>query len=268
MNLALSKKDQCLLIGLLGAIFLFVAWYFVYTPLQEKTVALETENVALKAKADLYQSINANLPKYEEGIVEYEQQIAEIGNRYPVHISREDEIMFLANMENVYSNDLAVENITMSAVVEVVADSVAPEAAPAPETVAEAAADATAAAAPAEPEVVIPEVHLYKQPVNYSFRCTYNGAKDMITYVIGQSQTKAIEGMSLAFDSETGNLMGTLDLNQYYMMGLEKEYQAVPVPVVPKGVNDVFHTVNGNAGVQAEADAEAEAEAQEETETE
>ena len=221
-------------------------------------MALETENVALKAKADLYQSINANLPKYEEGIVTFEQQIAEIGNRYPVHISREDEIMFLANMENVYSNDLAVENITMSAVVEVVADSAAAEAAPAPEAAAEAATDV--AAAPAESEVVIPEVHMYKQPVNYSFRCTYDGAKEMITYVLGQSQTKAIEGMSLAFDSETGNLMGTLDLNQYYMMGLEKEYQAVPVPVVPKGVNDVFHTVNGNAGVQADVQAEAQEE--------
>ena len=119
MNLALSKKDQCLLVGLLGALFLFVAWYFVFTPLQEKTVVLETENIALKAKADLYQSINANLPKYEEGIAKYEQEIVQIGNRYPVHISREDEIMFLANMENVYTNDLAVENITMSSVVEV-----------------------------------------------------------------------------------------------------------------------------------------------------
>lgn len=266
MNLALSKKDQCLLIGLLGAIFLFVAWYFVYTPLQEKTAVIENDNIELKAKADLYQSINANLPKYEEGIVTFEQQIAEIGNRYPVHISREDEIMFLANMENVYSNDLAVENITMSAVVEVVADNAAAEAAPAPEAAAEAATDV--AAAPAEPEVVIPEVHMYKQPVNYSFRCTYDGAKEMITYVLGQSQTKAIEGMSLAFDSETGNLMGTLDLNQYYMMGLEKEYQAVPVPVVPKGVNDVFHTVNGNAGVQADVQAEAQEDEDAETETE
>ena len=262
MNFALSKKDQCLLIGLLGALFLFVAWYFVYTPLQEKTAAIETENVALKAKADLYQSINANLPQYEAGIVTYEQEIAEIGNHYPVHISREDEIMFLANMENSYTNDLAVENITMSAVVEVTTDTVA-TATESP-AVDATATDATVTAAPTEPEVVIPEIHLYKQPVNYSFRSTYSGAKEMITYVLGQSQTKAIEGMSLAFDSETGNLMGTLDLNQYYMVGLEKEYQAVPVPVVPKGVNDVFHTVNGNAGVQA--DVQAEAPADEETE--
>ena len=55
----------------------------------------------------------------------------------------------------------------------------------------------------------------------------------------------------MAFDSETGNLRGSLQLNQYYMIGIEKEYQAIPVPVVPKGVKDVFHTVNSNAGVDA-----------------
>jgi len=252
MNLALSKKDQCLLVGLLGAIFLFVSWYFVFTPLQEKTVALETENIALKAKADLYQSINANLPKYEEGIEKFENEIVEISNRYPVNISREDEIMFLANMENVYTNDVAVENITMSAVVEVVPET-APvqETAPAADPAATDAAVTDAGAVAAEPEIVIPEVHLFKQPVNYSFRCTYKGAKDMINYLFAQNDKKAIEGMTLAFDSETGNLMGTLDLNQFYMMGIEKEYQAIPTPTVLKGVDDVFHTVNGNAGVNA-----------------
>lgn len=252
MNLALSKKDQCLLVGLLGALFLFVSWYFVFTPLQEKTMALETENIALKAKADLYQSINANLPKYEAGIEKYEDEIVQIGNRYPVHISREDEIMFLANMENVYTNDLAVENITMSGVVEVFVENVTTQTATPPTTdTATTDATATDATAATEPEIVIPEVHLYKQPVNYSFRCTYKGAKDMIQYLFSQNNKKAIEGMSLAFDSETGNLMGTLDLNQYYMMGIEKEYQAIPTPTVLKGINDVFHTVNGNAGVNA-----------------
>lgn len=239
MTFALTKKDQCLLIGLVGALFLFIAWYFVYTPFTEKTTTMEMENVALKEKADLYQSINANLPTYEEGIATYQREIAEIGNRYPVHISREDEIMFLANMENVYTNDLTVENITMSNVTEVTADAQA-----ATETA--VATDAAATGTEQQPETA--EIHLYKQPVNYSFRCTYKGAKDMISYVLGQSETKSIEGMSLAFDSETGNLMGSLDLNQFYMMGLEKEYQAVTIPAVPKGVSDVFHTVNGNAG--------------------
>lgn len=252
MNLALSKKDQCLLVGLLGAVFLFISWYFVFTPLQEKTAVLETENVTLKAKADLYESINANLPKYEEGIEKYEKQITEIGNRYPAHISREDEIMFLANMENVYNNDLAVENITMSAVVEVVVENAAaPAEAATTDATATDAAATDAATTVQEPEIVAPELHMFRQPVNYSFRCTYKGAKDMIRYLFTQNNKKEIEGMSLAFDSETGNLMGTIDLNQYYMLGLEKEYQAIPTPTVLKGVNDVFHTVNGNAGVNA-----------------
>ena len=235
MTLALSQKDKCLLIGLVGGLFLFVAWYFVYTPLTEKTTTMEMENVALKEKADLYQSINANLPAYEEGIVAYTKEITEISNRYPVSISREDEIMFLANMENMHTNDLTVENITMSNVTEVVAGDGAN---------AEAAVTTETTEAPEETA----EIHLYRQPVNYSFRCTYKGVKDMISYVLGQSSTKSIEGMSLTFDSESGNLMGSLDLNQYYMMGLDKEYQAIKIPTVPKGVRDVFHTVNKNQG--------------------
>ena len=160
--------------------------------------------------------------------------------------------MFLANMENVYTNDLAVENITMSAVVEVTAETPAvQETAPATDATTDPAATDTTAATTVEPEIIIPEVHMYKQPVNYSFRCTYKGAKDMINYLFAQNDKKAIEGMTLAFDSETGNLMGTLDLNQFYMMGTEREYQAIPTPTVLKGVSDVFHTVNGNAGVNA-----------------
>ena len=48
MNFALSKKDQCLLVGLLGIVFVFISWYFVYTPLKEETAILQTENIKLK----------------------------------------------------------------------------------------------------------------------------------------------------------------------------------------------------------------------------
>ncbi len=242
MNFALSKRDKCLLIGLVGVLFLLLSWFYVVTPLQEKTMALETENIALKAKAELYQSIHANLPKYEQGIKDMEEEIAAISAAYPVQISREDEIMFLANMENTYYADLAVENITMSVVEEVFA--------------AEAADTEQVASEPAVTEAeaqqaAYPEVHLYRQPVNYTFRCTYSGAKEMLNYLFAQPNKKGVEGLSLAFDSETGNLKGSLDLNQFYMIGIEKEYQAIPIPAMPKGVDDVFHTVNGAEGVNA-----------------
>lgn len=244
MTFAVSKRDKCLLLGLFGGVFLLLAWLYGATPLQEKTAALQTENVTLKAKADLYQAINANLPTYEEGIEKMERQIADIANSYPVYISREDEILFLANMENTYHSDLAVENITMSAVEEIVANVVV-------ETEDTEAVTQEAATATEEVVEAVPEIHMYRQPVNYSFRCTYKGAKDMITHLYAQTDKKCVEGVSLAYDSATGNLMGSLDLNQYYMTGIDKNYQPTNVPTVPKGVRDVFHTVGGSAGVDS-----------------
>jgi len=244
MTFAVSKRDKCLLIGLFGGLFLLLAWLYGATPLQEKTAALQTENVTLKAKADLYQAINANLPTYEEGIANMERQIADIANSYPVYISREDEILFLANMENTYHSDLAVENITMSAVEEIVANV-------AVETQDAEAVTQEAAAATEEVVEATPAIHMYRQPVNYSFRCTYKGAKDMLTHLYAQTNKKSVNSMTLAYDSSTGNLMGSVDLDQYYMTGIDKLYQPTSVPPVPKGVRDVFHTINGASGVDA-----------------
>ena len=247
MKIHLSKKDQSLLIGLAGIIILAVAWLLIYNPINEETNKIEMGNIELKAKADLYQSINANLSQYEQDIDDMKEDIAAISNQYPVHISREDEIMFLANMENMYSADLVVENITMSVVEEIIVENA--ETAASLDTVAESTESPDASGENAE------EVHLYRQPVNYTFRCTYKGAKEMIQYLFAQTNKKEIEGMSLAFDSETGNLMGALDLNQFYMVGIDKEYQSIKVPTLPRGVKDVFHTISG-AGVNAVTDFE------------
>jgi len=247
MNFALSKKDKCLLIGVAGVLFLVIIWFYVVSPLKEKTAVLETENVALKSKSEMYLAINANLSRYEQEIDDMKSEIAAISAAYPVQISRQDEIMFLANMENTYYTDLAVENITMSVVEEVYAETPADTA----QVTAEAADEAATADATAEEQVVVPEIHLYRQPVNYTFRCTYKGVKDMLNYLFTQTNKKGVEGLSLAFDSETGNLRGSLDLNQFYMIGIDKDYQAIPIPAIPKGVDDVFHTVNGAEGVNA-----------------
>lgn len=246
MSFALSKKDKCLLIGVVGILFLVIVWFYVVSPLKEKTAILETENIALKAKSEMYLSINANLPKYEKEIADMKSEIAAISAAYPVQISRQDEIMFLANMENTYHTDLAVENITMSVVEEVFAETLTDTT-----QVSAEGADAATSEAVAEEQVVVPEIHLYRQPVNYTFRCTYKGVKEMLNYLFAQTNKKGVEGLSLAFDSETGNLRGSLDLNQFYMIGIEKDYQAIPIPAIPKGVDDVFHTVNGAEGVNA-----------------
>lgn len=267
----LSKKDTALVIGLVGVLFLVLSWFYIASPLKEKTATLETENIQLKATADLYVSINANKEEYENGIVTMEDEIDEMMAHYPSAIARTDEIMFLANMEKSYADDLIVESIAMATPEEVVAvvesevDTSATDAATGQAQADTAAADAVAAI---DGETVDPtyqgelnvtlaspkanmDIHLFKQPVSFTFRCTYSGAKDMITYLFDQVDRKGIDTMNLAFDSETGNLMGTMNLNQYYMVGTGKDYQPLAIPAMNRGVEDVFHTISEGVGVHA-----------------
>lgn len=236
MKFSLSKKDQSMLIGLVGILILAAVWYFVVSPLQTDTDALETENIGLKSEVELYQTVNANLAEYQQGIEKMNAEMDEIMEHYPANITRQDEIMFLSNMEDEYSNDIAVKSIAMGATTEI---SVTTEAVP------NAGEDTLA-------------VRMFKQPTTYNFKATYDGVKTMITHLATNTNKKAIESVSLSFDSESGNLQGTLGLAQFFMTGTEKAYTPIKVPSVRKGVDDVFHTVGGAAGVNSVLDPETE----------
>lgn len=232
----MSKKDISMLVGLAGILIVAAVWYFVVSPMQADTEALETENIGLKAEVELYQSVNANLAEYQQGIEKMNKEMKEIVTHYPAYISRQDEIMFLSNMEDEHPNDLAIKSISMDA-----ASEVAVSTEPVPN-----AGDDTLA------------VRMFKQPSTYNFNATYDGAKDMITFLGTNTNKKAIESITLSFDSNSGNLTGSVRLNQFYMTGTEKAYEPIRVPSVRKGVDDVFHTVNGAGGVRADLSAETE----------
>lgn len=223
----LRKSDINLLLLVAGIVIAALAWVAVASPLQEKTQTLEAENASLKSQKELYEAVNANLPTYEAEIAQMQEDIVEISNSYPVNISREDEIMFLSNMEDAYPKDIAISNIEMAAFMEVYTDQGG-----------SAGEGATL-------------VHMFKQPTNYDFRATYKGLKDMTTYLIANANKKGIEEITLSLEQETGNLHGTFAINQFYMTGLDKEYQPIKIPSVRKGVPDVFHTVKNAGGVTA-----------------
>ena len=51
----MSKKDQNLLLFLVGALVIVVVWFFVVSPMRQKTESLRMENSSLKGTAELYQ---------------------------------------------------------------------------------------------------------------------------------------------------------------------------------------------------------------------
>lgn len=256
-----SEKDKYLLIGLLGVLFAIISWFLVASPIKNKTEELKTQNVTLKQTADLYVEISTGIDEYKKRIENLTSEKEGILDTYPASIAREDQIMFWANMENTFQDQLAVSTLNMAIWEEVLPEQLTEPAPVVEETEDTATEDAAAedaqnaAAAEPTPEDAVTQaaqeaaaaVHLYRAPMNFSYVATYRGLKNMINYLFSQSDKMNIENLNVAFDSATGNLAGNIDMNQFYLMGTDKQYTPAQIPTVSKGVSDVFHTVEGAA---------------------
>lgn len=234
-----GKKELNLIIGLLGVLIAVGVWMFVASPMKEKTESLKSENVELKAKADEYQAVNAQRPQFEAETIELQDERATLLKAFPAGMTKEDEIMYWANMERANASTLAMSNIVMSGWEEVHVEGQ-------PSSEGEGAT----------------QLHLFKAPVSYTYQSTYDGIKNMVRYVFAQNDKKSISKVSAAFDAATGNLVGTVDINMYYMNGTGNEYVPYTIPTVPTGVADVFHT---SSELTTDADGVSEFEGEEET---
>lgn len=237
----LGSKEKNLIKVLLGVVLVVLVWMFVASPIKEKKEALAAENAELKVKKEEYEAVNAQKAKYEEGMTTLQAERAELLEAYPSGMLREDEIMYWANMERANAGQLALETIGMSGLVEVYVEGFE-----------------------ASEEEGATQLHLYRAPVNYGFKSTYDGLKGMADYVFAQNDKKSIEGLSASYDDTTGNLVGSMDMNMYYMVGTGKDHVPATIPSVPTGVSNVFHSNNTKVITEAEIAAGAVAEAERE----
>ena len=232
----LGNKEKNLIKGLIGIVLAVLVWMFVASPINEKKEALAAENATLKVKKDEYEAVNAQKAKYEEGMTALKAEREELLENYPSGMIREDEIMYWANMERANTGQLALQNISMDALQEVKVSM--------PKTEGEEGTENAEGAT---------QLHLYKAPVTYGYKSTYDGLKGMADYVFAQNDKKSIETLSAAFNSETGNLEGSMSMNMYYMIGTGKDHQPATIPSVPTGVSNVFHATNEKVITEAEA---------------
>lgn len=217
----IDAKTKMLILFLVGIAILVCAYMMIVTPMKEKTATIEAENVALQQKAEEYTAVNAQSAIYKQGIVDLTVEREELLAAFPAGITKEDEIMYWANMERENNDTLAISNLVMSSWEEVYVEG-------APSSTGEGAT----------------QLHLYKAPVNYTYQATYDGVKNMVKYVFAQDDKKSIQALSVAYDGSTGNLVGTLDMNMYYMNGTGDEYKPYSIPAVPTGITNPFRSVD------------------------
>lgn len=265
----LKKSDINILLIALGLAIAAIAYFFVFTKLNEKTDAMKANNAALQQEVDRLQELANNKQQYLDDTAAMLDKIEEIKAQFAAAYKPEDEVLYVRDLEKNF--DASAKTVAMpgTAPMEVVQSDVAVQPEPAADATVDAAVDATAEDAAVTASVdtstaAAPEILLYQTPVTINFVASYNSVKDIVKRLNTDEMRKSIETLSLAFDSETGDLTGTMLFNMYSLTGTDVTYTTPEIPGITFGTNNIFNSADKKIAIEAEAAAQAKAEAEEE----
>lgn len=244
----LKKTDINLLIMLAGVLIAVASYCFVYTSYNEKTATIEADNAVLATEVEELQKLADNKEHYIKETERMNNEINEIIAQYPAEVRAEDQIMYAVGLENtnaIWVNSMEMGNTELMQVA---------SAAPQQDAVTEATDDAAAT----EGDAVVTSagmqdtVFLYRTPYKYAFKVTYRSIKDIVSSVVTSDEKMNLSSMSLAYDADTGCLVGSMDMSMYTMSGTGKYYEELSIPGVSIGTNDFFQSgtvLNINTGI-------------------
>jgi hypothetical protein len=79
----------------------------------------------------------------------------------------------------------------------------------------------------------------------------YSQLKSVIDYLYAGPTQSSLNSVSVSFNSETGGLTGSLDINRYYITYDGANYVPEPLPDTALGTQDPFNTANAASATEA-----------------
>lgn len=254
----ISKKDQILLLALVGVLLAALSYFLVFKPYTEKKDNLNKENDALQVRVDELQVLMDNKDEYIRKTEEMNTEIDGYYAKFPADVKTEDMIMLGVNLAD--NSPLQVTSLDMREAVDIhhigegiVVDSATtdpnadpnaapadPNAAPADPNAAPADpnADPNAATAPAEEPII-----LYAKQFGLAGYSTYDGFKNALQAICTSEDRRNIDTINAMYDSTTGLVAMNLGLSMYYLTGTDKAYVEPNIPFVPQGTDNIFGTL-------------------------
>lgn len=217
--MTISKKDQKLLLCAGGLLLALLAYLFVFRNFSEKNSDLQKENQNLSSQVQQLEILDANKEQYISDTKDLKAQVQEMIDRYPSEVREENAVMYAYEMEN--ESDIHVNSMTIT---------------------------------PANLLYTMEKGYgLSVITVNMDYSVTYEGFKDIIDFIRTDRDKRNVESISLSYDSETGNLLGTMVVNLFELQGIDKEYEAPYIPSMPRGNTNPFGTTGVSQENQEEA---------------
>ncbi len=248
----ISKRDKMLLLIVGGLVVVLCAYYFVFLNFQEKTEALEAENVVLEDVIVKLKDLDKNREQYLADTEKYTEDNERIKDEFPAGMEEEDDILYIDGLEGTLSEFYAssvgmpssvgyelaypaVETISVDAMLAGTA-TVTNE-----ETAAEEGTTTDGATLTADS--IYPSCQLWYVPVTTTYEVNYLSLKQLVKAVTDDSDKKSVEDISVTYNEENGILSGTLTSNFYYLSGTDEVYSTPDVAGVPVGTSNPFRSV-------------------------
>lgn len=223
-----KKSEIQLLIAVIGVLIAVCTYFLVYSSFNEKSDALEAQNVTLSSQVATLEALDQRKADYIEATEKMQSYITNFENRFPADILPEDSIMMVKTLEDYTRTEVA--NIAFGSEAEVVYTP--------------AADAATTAASPVSTAgTAYADTHMYEVPLSISISCTYDDFKGLVRYIYNQQERESIQGVSISYNETDGMLTGNMTMNTYYLLGTDKVYSSPYIPDMQMGVDTIFGNV-------------------------
>ena len=212
----MKKKTTIKYVLMLSGLIIFLAGYFlVYMDYSNKTDLLTAEIQTLGDRVDVLEGYDTNIGDYEAGIDGNKAQIGETLSNYYSFETPEDFIMMAKAMEDdigVTISSLSFEEAGLISDITAVEDM----------------EDYTAP--------VIPHtLSAYGITGSLDGTMSYSQMKEILSYIQKQDDATSLNAIDLSYDGTTGNIMGSLIINKYYILGRDIEEHKPNVPYTDIG---------------------------------
>ena len=218
--MTISKRDLKLILCLAGIVVFLALYLGVYNHFNAKAEETRTATAALTPELDELRGYSANQQTYTDGIAAAQATVSELSYRYPNDVRAEDKIMFISALERQLG--LSVSAASFSEPAPLLDFSTIRENETGYETV---------------------PVSAFSSGMSLSCILTYPELKSALSYIYDQSYVHSLESVSVSFDSTTGELYGTMNIQKYFITGEDGAYHPTEVPSYPLGTNNIFGSI-------------------------
>lgn len=228
----ISKRDLNLLIGFLGILIAFCTYQFGYRNVSQKVDELSRENAAMEAEIAKYELWENSRETFLSETEVMAKQISAWLGEFPTNNLPEDDMKLAYQLDNRnIENYLFINSMNFTEPTAVF-------------TTDYSAVSQTTDAATSSPVntagEAYPVITLYQSQTSMGVDCSYQGIKDMIERVYDKTERKSIEAVLLSYDETTGQLTGSLTMNDFFVFGVDKAYAQPSLTPVRDGTDNIF----------------------------